>query len=416
MFTDVDLRLTDEHRLLQETVRRFAREKVRPAGLFAHNAASIEDIVAPGSLWREARIEGRRLGFHVASLPEAVGGLGLDPLGLHILLEELGWGSPGFALALTADSAIAAATLMHQPDNARLCEDLVAPFIADSDCHMVGCVAISEPDHGSDALWTFTRESDDPKLAFATRAQRDGDGWVISGQKSAWVSNGVVATHALLWLSVCDAGGRVAGGGIAVVPLDLSGVSRGAPTDLLGSRDFPQCPLFFDEARIPGDYLIVGPERYAAAMDGFLNMGGLVVGVAYLGLARAAFEEAMAYAQTRVQGGRPIVEHQATRLALYDMFTKIEAARALSRQAMIYCMQPHETAPIAHSTAVKFYCTEIAFEVAHEAVRIFGAAGLVADSPIAKMFCDARAGVIGDGCNRALSLKRSRNLIDAYRN
>jgi len=230
----------------------------------------------------------------------------------------------------------------------------------------------------------------------------------------AWISNAPVATRALTWLSVCDSDRQVLGGGIAIIPLDSPGVSKGGNTVLLGSRDFPQCDLFFDDVHIPADYLLVGPQVYQAAADNFLNLGGVSVGIVFLGLARAAFEEALTYARNRIQGGKALVEHQAIQLKLFDMFTKVETARALSRQAIRFCTLPHKRIPIEYSTAVKIHCTNVAYEVAHEAVQIHGAAGLSTGTLVEKLFRDARGGLIGDGCNDALSLKRSHDLIANY--
>ncbi|MCC7410445.1 MAG: acyl-CoA/acyl-ACP dehydrogenase [Gammaproteobacteria bacterium] len=414
MYTDIDVQLTDEHRAIQAAVHRFAAGHVRPAMAELDAAPAADAVLDPDGPWWRARREARSLGYHLAALPQEIGGLGLDPIGLHILIEELGWGAPGFALSTLADSFPAVAVLIHRPDNARLIEEIVQPFLADSEARLGSCVGLSEPDHGSDALWAFTREDPAGALALATRARPDGADWRVRGQKSAWVSNGPVASHAMTWLTVCDGDGTSRGGGIAIVPLDAAGVSRGPVTRLLGSRDFPQCALYFDDVRIPADYLLVGPDRYEAATDGFLNVGGLSVGIAFTGLARAAFEAALDHCRTRVQGGRPLVEHQAVQLKLFDMFTRVEAARALSRQAMRYCFVPQARVPIEYSTAVKVYCTQAAFEVAHAAVQLHGAAGLAHGSLVERLFRDARGGLIGDGCNDALALKRSGDLIRHY--
>ncbi len=414
MFTDIDTGLAGEHRALREQVHRFAHDVVRPAARAADEARSMAELVHLDGPWQQARRAARGLGYHLAALPEAVGGLELDPLALHILIEELGWGSPGFALSLMADAFPSVAVLVHRPQSRRLLEEIVLPFVADTEARLSACAALSEPDHGSDALWAWRGGRDDAALAFATRARRDGDEYLVSGQKSAWVSNAPIATHALSWVTVCDDHGRTLGGGLALVPLDAPGVSRGAGTNLLGSRDFPQCPLYFDEVRIPAEYLLVEPSHYAHAVDAFLDIGGLCVGVAFLGLARAAFEEALAYCRERVQGGRPLVEHQVVQAALFGMFTRVEAARALSRQAMKYCMAPRARIPIEYSTAVKIFCTRTAWEIADEAVQLHGAPGLARGTVIEKLLRDARGGLIGDGCNRALALARSRELIDNY--
>jgi alkylation response protein AidB-like acyl-CoA dehydrogenase len=414
VFTDIDSALGDTHRTTQAAAHRFARDVLRPAALAADAARDVADIIRPDSLWSRARREARQLGYHLATLPSSVGGLGLDALSLHIVLEEFGWASPGLALSIFADSFPAVATLMHRPRSPGLLDSIVRAFVDDTEARLSACAALSEPDHGTDALWAWTGGCEDPKIVFATRALRDGDHCVIAGQKSAWVSNGPIATHALTWVTVCDRGGRPEGGGIALVPLDAAGVSRSPATTLLGSRDFPQCALYFDAVRIPAEYLLVEPAAYEAAADQFLNVGGLSVGAVFLGLARAAFEEALTFCRGRIQGGTPLIAHQAVQLRLFDMFTRVEAARALSRQAMSYCLVPRDRVPIEYSTAVKIHCTQTAYEVAHEAVQLHGAAGLMHGALVEKLFRDARGGIVGDGCNNALALKRARDLIDNY--
>jgi len=404
--------LTELQRATRDAARRFAREVLRPAALAADKTSDVRDVVHPDSPWSAARRAARAQGYHLAALPAAVGGLGLDPLALHLVLEEFGWASPGLALSIFADAFPAMAVLLHRPDSRRLYEEIVAPFVADSEARLSACAALSEPGHGSDALWAWKRGEHDARIVFATRARRVGGDYVISGQKSAWVSNAPIASHAMVWVTVTDAAGHDTGGGIALVPLDRPGVSRGAPTQLLGSRDFPQCALAFDEVRIPGEYLLVEPQRYERAVDEFLNVGGLSVGVVFLGLARAAFEEALRYCRERVQGGGPIAGHQAVRLRLFDMFTRLAAARAFSRRAMEYCLVPRARVPIEYSTAVKIHGTQVAYDLAHQAVQLHGAMGLAAGTVVDKLFRDARGGLIGDGCNEALALERSRDLIE----
>jgi alkylation response protein AidB-like acyl-CoA dehydrogenase len=128
---------------------------------------------------------------------------------------------------------------------------------------------------------------------------------------------------------------------------------------------------------------------------------------------RAAFEEALKYAKGRVQGGRPIAEHQAVQLKLMDMFIKVEASRQLSRAAMVY---NQTTSPPAtqYSIASKVFCTQSAFSVASEAVQVHGGYGLAKEMLVEKLFRDARASMIEDGTNEVLSLAAARKIIDQY--
>jgi len=414
VYSELDRSLTDEQRLLKKEAHKFAEEVIRPAAIEVDQMTNPEDIIKKDSIWWEVRKKARQADYHLFSIPKALGGFEADPVEFHILAEEFGWGSPGLALSLLTDAFPAMVVLMYHPQNEQLINEIVLPFVKDVDAERVTCAGIAEPDHGSDAVLCFTRHFSDPSLAFNTSASLQGDEWVINGQKAAWVSNGPAATISVSPLTVCE-GKQTVGGEIALIPLDAPGVSRGTPISLLGSRDFPQCEIFFDNVRIPKDYMLIGPDQYETAMDQFLNMAGLTVGVVFTGLARAAFEEALEYSKQRVQGGKPIAQHQAVQMKLFDMFTKVEAARAYSRAAAKYCMTATNRIPIEYSTAVKVYCTQVAFEVAHEAVQIHGACGLSNDYLVEKLYRDARVSLIGDGCNEVLKIKRAYNIVENYR-
>lgn len=206
------------------------------------------------------------------------------------------------------------------------------PFIRDREAKCIGCWAITEPGHGPDSLLFSTSYFLDPAITLDTTAVRDRDSWVLNGQKSAWVSNGSIATHALLNVGI-DPSSGMAGGGICLVPLDLPGVARGQPLDKLGQRGLNQGEIYFEDVRIPERYMLIGPDGYTAAVDSLLTGANAGMGMIFTGLARAAFEEALNYTKTRIQGGRPIAEHQLVLKQLFDMFMQVQAATALSRAA-----------------------------------------------------------------------------------
>jgi len=279
------------------------------------------------------------------------------------------------------------------------------PALAERFCNPksddIGCWAVTEPDHGSDTLAVTESHFANPSLRANCVARPDGDHWVIRGQKSAWVSNGTIATVAALFCTI-DPSQGFKGGGVALVPLDLPGVSRGRPVDKLGQRALNQGEIFFDDVRIPADYLVVGKELYATAVEHVLTMANAAMGTIFVGLARAALEHALVYARERVQGGRPIFEHQSVRARLFRMFSQVEAARALARRVLIHnSVQPPL---LQYSIASKVFCTNTAFEVASAALQIFGGNGLTREYPVEKLLRDARASMIEDGCNELLSL------------
>jgi alkylation response protein AidB-like acyl-CoA dehydrogenase len=270
------------------------------------------------------------------------------------------------------------------------------------DDDQIGCWAITEPDHGSDTLAFTEPHFSDRSLRANCVARREGDDYVIRGQKSSWVSNGTIAHVAALFCTM-DTSHGLRGGGVALVPLDLPGVSRGKPLDKLGQRALNQGPIFFDNVRLPAEYMIVEEETYAPAVESVLTLANAGMGTTFVGVARAAFEHALAYAKERVQGGVPIIQHQSVKGRLFDMFTQVEAARALARRVAVF--NNTEPAPMLHySIASKVFCTNTAFETATAALQIFGGNGLTREYPLEKLLRDARASQIEDGCNFLLGL------------
>jgi alkylation response protein AidB-like acyl-CoA dehydrogenase len=204
----------------------------------------------------------------------------------------------------------------------------------------------------------------------------------------------------------------MAGTAVAVVPLDLPGISRGKPLNKLGQRALNQGEIFFDNVRIPRHYMLTGPGSFGGpATDLLLAQANAGMSATFCGVARAAFEEAFGYAQQRVQGGAPITEHQLVQRKLFDMFTKLQAARSLSRLANSRLTSGQPTTH--YSIAAKVFCTQTAFEMASDAVQIFGGMGLAKGMAVEMLLRDARASMIEDGANDVLALAGFRYLLPA---
>jgi alkylation response protein AidB-like acyl-CoA dehydrogenase len=409
MYTELDTELTPEEVALKTEVHRFAAEVLRPASLELDALPDPDKVIAADSPYWDVFRKYYELGYHRSSLPDAAGGTPLSPRGRHIVCEEMGWGSADFAVGLgVASFPYSFAAMSGRPALLKA----VAEFVEDTKATNIGCWAITEPEHGSDLLMVGTPQFRDRSTAGVTRARRNGDDWVIAGQKSAWVSNGTVATHALAFITAAPERGPAAGV-VAFIPLTGDGVSRGKPLNKLGQRALNQGEIFFDDVHLHGDYIVVPEEAYPYVLDSVLSGANSFMGATFTGLARAAFEEALDYARARVQGGKPIAEHQAIQLKLIDMFTKVECARALSRKSMVYnaITTPPST---QHSMASKVFCTQASFEVASDALQVFGGYGLARGMLVEKLIRDARAALIEDGTNEVLSLAAARKVIDDY--
>ncbi len=398
-YLELNLDFTDEQLMLRDNVRKFAAEVMRPAALEL-DALTPEEVIAPGSAFWDCFKRSYEMGLHKVLVPEEYGGLGLSPLEVHMVMEEMGYGSVDMATALGVSCFPAFLASMVPTDY--LIENVIVPYCEDKEAKMIGCWAITQPDHGSDALAAGTAQFSDPTIESQCRARREGDEWVINGQKAAWVSLANIATHAMVYLNIEPSMG-FAGGGICLVPLDLPGVSRGKPLNKMGQRALNQGELYFDDVRVPADYMFVDEESYEAILDITLATANAVMGAWFTGLARSAYDEALAYARQRVQGGKPLIEHQHVRYKLFHMFKTVEASRALSRAALNYNMNNSPPAT-RYSIAAKIFCTDSAFQVASDAVQIFGGNGLAREYPIEKLFRDARSGMIEDGSNDSLAL------------
>ncbi len=273
----------------------------------------------------------------------------------------------------------------------------------------MSCWAITEPTHGSDNLMAGTPLFRDPCAFQEVRAVKKRGKWVLNGQKSAWVSNGPIASDAALFVNI-DPKMGFAGGGIALVELNQPGVSRGKPLNKMGQRELPQGEIFFDDAVCPDEHMIIDPESYEAITELTLGHANATMGAYFTGVAQAAYDMAIQYSRDRVQGGKPLCQHQIVQRKLFDMFIGIETARAFSRSAMVFNM--NTTPPLVqYSIASKVYCTEAAFKVTSEAIQLFGGHGVTKDAPIEKLFRDARAGMIEDGSNDSLSLAAGEMLL-----
>ena len=302
-YREIDFNLSKETQAMHREAQRFAREVMRPVGIELDKLANPEDVYAQGSpLWDVYKTY-REFDLHLQNMPEDFGGMAgtLDPMASYLISEEMGYGDAGLAISLGASGMPFnfAAIFSHVPELKQIDMD----YCNDREGKMIGCWGIIEPDHGGD--WSLG--GDDPKCGPSVRGVLKGDEYIVNGEKAAWVSNCTIATHCVLHVGL-DPSRCMQGQGIAIIPLDLPGISRGAPLNKMGQRALNQGSIVFQDARIPKQYMIIEPsepgvddgqgERFMAAPMG--------MGVTFAGLAKAAYDEAFNYANERIQGGVPI--------------------------------------------------------------------------------------------------------------
>ncbi len=411
-YPDLDINLTEEETAVRDMVRRFGEEVVRPVGIRLDRLADPADVIAPDSELWDVHRSYRELGLHKYRLPAAVGGLGgQTSLRTGICISEtMGYADSGLAISLAVTgSPFAYAAMSSDPE----LQEWAKAYVNDAKAEMIGCWAITEPDHGSDWIMAGEKTSSNPQMAPGVKATQDGDNYVLTGQKSAWVSNGTISTHASLHVSLDPAQG-MHGTGICVLPLDLPGITKGPPLDKHGQRALNQGEIYFDEVVIPKKYMIVPDVAQANQIIGGNIWVGANTGmsVTFAGVAKSALDEAVQYANERVQGGVPIIEHQNIKLKLMKMFQMVEAARSLSRRTMAY-NAANPPGSLVHAVSAKALSTETAFQVASEAVQIHGGNGLSKEYVIEKIMRDARASMIEDGTNEVLLLRGASHLQPA---
>jgi len=390
---DIENGLSDEDCAIRDLAHKFAKEVLRPAGVTLDRMTETADTVAPGSPVYDVIEKYNALGLGAIAYDAD-----MDPIRkarlMAVVNEELAWGDVG--LAITVGLSGFHGPWVEQSGDA----DLIARF-CDPANPTIGCWALTEPDHGSDTVALTEKHFSDPSIKANCTARKDGAEYVINGQKAAWVSNGPLADIAVLFCTLDQSQG-FKGGGVFLVPFDTPGIQRPRPLDKLGQRSLAQGEVYFEDVRVPESHMVLGPDLYSIGLETMLGHANAGMGQIFVGLARSAYEFALAYARERVQGGVPIIEHQSVKSRLFKMFTKVEAARSLARRVAIHNGKGMPS--LTHCIASKTFVTQTAFEVASDAIQIYGGNGLSHEYPVEKLFRDARMALIEDGCNEVLSI------------
>ncbi len=392
----VDFNLTKDQQKFIELAREFADQEIRPVET---RLDKLEDPNAPfeSEEFRAVVRKAYEIGFHKINFPTFVGGLGLDMFTTMLVFEELVRGGAGIASTIFIAGSVA--LLSMGTANAKLIDKYTRPFCEDNEGKVIGALPIVEPNVGSDA---FDLENKD--LRFATTAVPDGDEYVINGGKAAFVSNGGLATHYLATVQVYPEHGMGGAAGV-IIPADLPGVSRGRALDKVGMRCLNQSEVFFDDVRVPKDHIVMEPDPATARfqMESCLNMANTTVAFTALGVMRAAYEEAVAYAKERVQGGKPIIEHANIKLKLFDARATIEASKAILAKAA-WTNANRFPADIVLSISGRWFVCNQAMRVTQEMVQVMGGYGISKEYPVEKFMRDAKMTMIEDGALDTVAL------------
>lgn len=396
--TGFETPLGEEEIAAQQAVHRFARDVLRPIGREL-DRMSPKDVIAPSSPYWAAIAQAATLGLDPRTLAEFPQETAIRMEAL--IGEELGWGDAGLAVSLgVVPVPLLMAHAVGNPELIQMCEG------------KIGCWMNTQPDRGSDAAILYAEE-------LAQQGQQSRGNLVahvgsheivINGQSSAWISNGSVAQVALAYMPADYGRGFYGSGertrctnGIGmIIPLNLPGISRGSPLEKIGQRALPQGEIHFENVKVPKRFAIALEDEYLGNLTSTWSWAGTYMSVVFVGVARAAFELALAYCHERKQGGARLIDHQMTQLRIGEMLRRLEMARAISRRALAFARAGAQSHPYATAQA-KVSVTEEAMKIVHEAFQLFGANGTTREYPIEKLFRDTRSSLIEDGENYILT-------------
>jgi alkylation response protein AidB-like acyl-CoA dehydrogenase len=377
----------DDQRLVAQTVREFVDREVIPVASEMEHRDEYPDALVETM---------KALGLFGLNVPDEYGGNEVDYTTFAIVFEELARGWMGLAGILGAHLVLTDVLARYGTDDQK---QRFLPRLAKGDPR--GGICLSEPNAGTDLQ------------AIITTARRDGDTYYIDGSKM-WVTNGRRA-QVLLVLVKTDPSAQPRHRGISafVIEKGAPGLTVGRDIDKMGYKTVETCELHFEHFPVPAANLIGGEEGHGFqhVMTG-LEAERLNVAARGLGVARAAFEEAIKYAQQRQTFGKPIASHQTIQIKLADMATKIEASRLLIYSAAGK-KDRRERCDLEAGMA-KLFATETAAEVSLEAMRILGGNGYSKDFPVERFYRDAPLLLIGGGSNEIQHLIIARGLLERY--
>ena len=377
----MDFSLSEEHKMLQTTVRDFANEKLAPVA---------DELDRKQEFARDNFKMMADMGLLGLGIPPEYGGSGGDELSVAIAVEEL-----SRACAATADILDAHLCLCAAPIYCFGTEEQRQKFLpALVKGEKVGAMAITESEAGSDVS------------KVQTTATRDGDDYIFNGTK-IFITNGDVCDVALVFANITELGER--GMTAFLVEAGMSGYSKGKKYDKLGMRAATNADQIFEDCRVPAANRLGDEGRGMRIFLELIDHGRIGIAAQALGITRAILERAVEYAKNRKQFGAPIASYQAIGWRLADMYTELEAARLLTYQTAWLADngQPFRT----QAAMAKLYATELAMRASTLGIQVFGGYGYMMDSPMQRYFRDAKLTEIYEGTSEVQRMIISASLF-----
>jgi alkylation response protein AidB-like acyl-CoA dehydrogenase len=377
--------LTEEQILWRDTVHDFVAKEVKPKGKQVDETSQFN--------WDATHKMGP-LGLLGLNVPEEYGGAGVDAVSAAIAIEQLGWGCGSTALAIAAHNGLGCAPIALFGSG-----ELKKRFLpnAASGKGKLAALALTEPGAGSDL-----------KGGVQTKAELQGNEWVITGSKM-WCTNASIADF-IVTLVRTEPGTGSNSLSLIVVPTESSGLSIGPAEKKMGLHGSPTHAVAYDSVHVPAGNLVgklgKGLQYTLATLDG----GRIGIGALSVGLAQAAFDEALKYAKERQTFGEPIANHQAIQWMLAEAETNINAARLMVYQAAFSKAQGKSFTKQA--AMAKMFATEMAEKVCRDAIQIHGGYGYSSEYPVERIYRDARLMTIGEGTSEIQRIVIARELLN----
>jgi butyryl-CoA dehydrogenase len=377
--------LSDDQELLREQVRRFAEERIQP-GVQERDRAHRFPAEIVGEMG-EMGLLGMLVG-------EEYGGAGTDVLTYAIAVEELARICPATAVTMSVSNSVCCWPIARYGGEAL--KRQVLPELAGG---ALGAFGLTEPGAGSDVG------------SLRTAARRDGDSWVLSGEK-AWISNAGFARWYVVVARTDPAAGK-RGMTAFVVPGDAPGFAVGQPEEKLGLRASRTAPIYFNDCRVPAENILGSPGQGFKIALATLDHSRIGIAAQSVGIHQRALELAVAYARERVQFGVPIARHQAVRFGIAEMATELAAARLLTWRAAIAASAAGAAGLAAGRLAAeaKVFASEAANRACQESLQIHGGNGFHDDYEISRLYRDVRVTTIYEGTSEMQRLVIARHLL-----
>jgi len=378
----------EDQRAILETVARFVEEEVKPRAA----ALDADPDPAQGFSW-EIVEKAHEVGIRTMTLSEKWGGLGTDSLTTAMVIEELGKGDIGVSVIFAQTLKIA--QIMQKALNAAQQERVLPKFAADPRGMLA--IGITEPDNASNYFLPFP-------TPFRTSAQKTAGGWVVNGMKH-FISNGNRASHYLLFVQTEKGRPMYEGATCFLVERDRPGFTIGRVHDKMGERLANNAELVFQDCFIPDENVVGKVNNGFNVLAEFFPQSNAYAAATILGVACALHDKAIEWAKVRVQGGKPLIEHDGIRAQLAEMRMLIDASRSYVHRACWLADHQEHGWDRTLGALPKAMASQAAWKIATWTMEIHGGHGYMKEFGVEKLVRDAAAFLHSDGVNRTLFLK-----------